>query len=57
MEELGSEEHLMTDYGDEETYRDPWTLFGEEEGREALETAKRCVQLARRVFGFYFEKG
>ena len=43
-------EHFLTDYGDEATYRDPWSLFGEADARRALEAARRCVSGAGRIF-------
>jgi HEPN domain-containing protein len=50
VDQFGTEEHFMTDYGDENTRTDPWSLFDEEDAREALDTAERCFQLANEVF-------
>ncbi|HEV8663717.1 MAG TPA: HEPN domain-containing protein [Candidatus Methylomirabilis sp.] len=50
FETIGAEEHFLTDYGDEATYRDPWALFGENDARRALEAARRCVSGASRIF-------
>jgi len=47
---IGAEEHFLTDYGDEAAYRDPWSLFGEEDARRALEAARRCALGAARIF-------
>jgi HEPN domain-containing protein len=46
FKELGFEEHIMTDYGDEETYTLPWDLFDEESASSAINTAKICYQSA-----------
>ncbi|MGH7380419.1 MAG: HEPN domain-containing protein [Candidatus Methylomirabilales bacterium] len=50
FEAIGAEEHFLTDYGDEAAYRDPWSLFGEEDARRALEAARRCASGAARIF-------
>ncbi|MBI4391496.1 MAG: HEPN domain-containing protein [candidate division NC10 bacterium] len=47
---IGAKEHFLTDYGDEATYQDPWSLFGENDARRALEAARRCVSGAGRIF-------
>jgi len=47
---FGTEEHFMTDYGDETTRTDPWSLFDEEDAREALSSAERCFDLAVDMF-------
>ena len=36
---LGLEEHFMTDYGDEGSYKLPWDLFYEESAVSALHAA------------------
>lgn len=54
MGELGFEEHFMTDYGNENDYKDPWELFQEDDAKEALEFAKECAKIAREVYEFYF---
>lgn len=41
---LGQREHILTDYGDEETYTLPWELFTQPSAEDALQTARRCVQ-------------
>jgi len=48
-EPLGPEVHIQTDYGDELHGLTPWELFDEEDAREALETARRVVDLARQI--------
>lgn len=52
--ELGFEEHLMTDYGDESSYRDPWQLFDQTEAERALSTARQCLKGGERVYSYYF---
>ncbi len=54
LEKLGFEEHLRTDYGDEDTYKSPWELFDKEDAAEALEMARKSVGIAKRGYGFYF---
>ena len=39
---LGIEEHFMTDYGDESSYKLPWDIFDEESAKLALNAAKLC---------------
>lgn len=56
LEHFGVEEHFMTDYGDETTRTDPWTLFKEEDAREALEMAERCYRLAEEIYGAYLKE-
>ena len=56
LEQFGIEEHFMTDYGDETTRTDPWTLFKEEDAREALEMAERCHHLAEEIYRTYLKE-
>lgn len=46
---LGTREHFLTDYGDEETYTLPWDLFTRQSAEDAFRTAQRCVQLAQEL--------
>lgn len=57
MEKFSSEKHFMTDYGDEATKTDPWTLFGKEEAQEALELAERACRISESVFNSYIHSG
>ena len=50
VDRFGIEEHFMTDYGDETTRTDPWSLFEEEDAKEALSLGERCFSLAEKVF-------
>jgi HEPN domain-containing protein len=54
LEKLGFEEHLKTDYGDEDTYKSPWDIFNKDDAAEALKIARTCVSIANRVYEFYF---
>ena len=54
FDEFGFVEHFMTDYGDEENYRDPWSLFGEKDALKSLTTPRNCLALAEKCFQFYF---
>ena len=53
LERFGVEEHFMTDYGDETTRTDPWSLFSEEDAREAIEMAEKCYHLAEQIYAIY----
>jgi hypothetical protein len=47
------EEHFMTDYGDESTHTDPWSLFDENDAKEALGLADQCFTLSEEIFLSY----
>lgn len=55
LDRFGIEEHFMTDYGDETTRTDPWSLFNEEDAKEALEMAERCYRLADEIVAFFLK--
>lgn len=55
LDKFGIEEHFMTDYGDEATHTDPWSLFGEEDAREALEMAETCYRLSEWIYTNYLK--
>jgi hypothetical protein len=46
---LGAEEHFMTDYGDEASYKLPWELFDEESAQGALRAAQKCYAAAAEI--------
>lgn len=46
---LGKREHFLTDYGDEATYTLPWDLFTKESADEALEAARRSLELSKAI--------
>lgn len=54
FDELGFEEHFLTDYGDETNYRDPWSLFSEDDAQKALEIMRRCLVVAENFYLFYY---
>ena len=56
VDRFGIEEHFMTDYGDETTLTDPWSLFDEEDAKEALSLGERCFSLAEKVFLIQLEE-
>ncbi len=43
---LGVEAHFLTDYGDETSYTLPWDLFTRQTAEDALQSARRLVQMA-----------
>ena len=42
---LGTETHFLTDYGDEANYTLPWDLFTQQSAVDALQSARRLVQM------------
>jgi HEPN domain-containing protein len=46
---LGFREHIMTDYGDELTYRTPWEIYDEGRAKKALALAKEAHEIATAV--------
>ena len=53
--DYGLEKHILVTYGDEENFRTPWALFGEEEATSAVEDARQCVALAKAVYNHFFK--
>jgi HEPN domain-containing protein len=49
--QLGFEEHVRSDYGDEARGITPWELFQEADAQRAIEIARRAVNLAGRLGG------
>ena len=47
--ELGYEQHVRSDYGEEASFRTPWELFGQADAESAVGTAQRARSIARRV--------
>lgn len=56
LDEFGFAEHFMADYGDEENYRDPCSLFDEKDVQKFLATMHKCFALAEKFYQFYFPK-
>ncbi len=48
-EVLGPDVHIKSDYGDEDSLKVPWELFGESDARRALGLAEEAVRLAREI--------
>jgi HEPN domain-containing protein len=44
---LGTDAHFLTDYGDEASYTLPWDLFTRQTAEDALQSARRLVEVAR----------
>jgi len=49
---LGVEEHFMTDYGDESSYKLPWEIFDEESAKLALNAAKLCKSASEDIIKY-----
>jgi len=47
--ELGYEQHVRSDYGEEASFRTPGELFGESDAVDAVETARRARSIAQRL--------
>lgn len=45
---LGLKEHILTDYGDELTYKVPWEIYKEEHAKRTMEIATDAVRLAEK---------
>lgn len=56
LDRFGIEEHFMTDYGDETTHTDPWSLFTEDDAKEALKLAEQCYSIAEHIYHSYLKK-
>lgn len=54
--ELGFEEHLLIDYGDELSHKDPWQLFNKKDAEHALKVARESVEISEKIYKFYFDK-
>lgn len=54
FDELGFEEHFLTDYGDEKNYRDPWSLFSEDDAKKALDIMRKCLAVAENFHQFRY---
>lgn len=48
-EQLGYEEHIRSDYGEEARGVTPWELFREPDATRAIEIARRAVALAQEI--------
>jgi HEPN domain-containing protein len=48
-EQLGYEEHVRSDYGEEGSFVTPWELFDQSDAQKAVEIARRALSLAKQV--------
>jgi HEPN domain-containing protein len=44
--ELGYEQHVRSDYGEEASFKTPWELFDQDDAARAVETARRARSIA-----------
>ena len=49
--ELGHEQHVRSDYGEEAAFKTPWELFDAADARRAMTVAERSVTLAQSILG------
>ena len=49
--ELGHEQHVRSDYGEEAAFKTPWELVDAEDARRAMTVAEHSVTLARSILG------
>lgn len=56
LEGFGEEKHILTDYGEEETYTLPWDIFDEDDAKEAVNTSRKVIDSAREVVEKIFER-
>ncbi len=47
--QLGYEEHVRSDYGEEASFTTPWELFDQEDAQKAVAIAGQALSLAREV--------
>lgn len=50
-EQLGYEEHIHSDYGEEATFKTPWELFDQADAQRAVQVARQALSLAREILG------
>ena len=55
LDQFGIEEHFLTDYGDETTRTDPWSLLDEKDAREGFAMAERCYHFAEEIYTNYLK--
>ena len=51
---LGVQEHFMTDYGDESSYKLPWDIFDEKSAKLALKAAQSCKSASEDIISQVF---
>ena len=55
VEEHGFEEHILSDYGDEDNYKTPWDIFGKEAAQDAYQAAKKAVETAKELLPLIYD--
>ncbi len=51
---FGSQEHILFSYGDEEAFRDPWSIVTEGKAVEVIDGARRCFTVAQAAYDRFF---
>lgn len=51
---FGGKEHGLLSYGDAEHFRDPWSLVTQAKASEAIEGARRCLDIAEEIYEHFF---
>lgn len=54
LESLGSREHMLSGYGDDEQLKAPWDIITPEEAGIALSDARSSFGVVRRVFKEFY---
>ncbi len=52
---IGVEEHFMTDYGDESSYKLPWDIFDKKSAKLALNAAEACHSASEDIINRVFD--
>jgi len=55
VEEHGFEEHILSDYGDEESYKTPWEIFDKKAADDAYGAAARVLTKAKQIISAIYE--
>lgn len=55
VEEHGFEEHILSDYGDEESYKTPWEIFDKKAADDAYGAATRVLTKAKQIISAIYE--
>ncbi len=53
-EQYGRQKHVLTTYGDEETFLTPWDIFDETDAQKAVGDARQCITIAGKVYKHQF---
>ena len=55
VEEHGFEEHILSDYGDEEGYKTPWEIFDKKSAEDIHGDATRVLTKAKEIISSIYE--